>query len=102
MPPLTRAALQLVGTRASGVVLRSAGPTCVLPPTRRARILARHPGEDTMAGPVEGPKDATPITRAQNRALLDALPFGDTQDFEDARRGFLGSLPEVEITNDQG
>ncbi len=55
-----------------------------------------------MADPVEGPKDATPVTRAQNRAVLDALPFGDTQDFEDARRGFLGTLPEVEITNDQG
>jgi alkyl sulfatase BDS1-like metallo-beta-lactamase superfamily hydrolase len=34
--------------------------------------------------------------------VLDLLPFGDTQDFEDARRGFLGTLPEVEITNDQG
>jgi len=32
--------------------------------------------------------DATPITIAQNRAVLDALPFGDTQDFDDARRGF--------------
>src|SRR5436309_5795049 len=55
-----------------------------------------------MAGPVEGPKDATPVTRAQNVAVLDALPFGDAQDFEDARRGFLGSLPEVEIKNDKG
>jgi len=48
------------------------------------------------------PKDATPITRALNQADLHALPFGDTQDFEDARRGFLGTLPEVEIKNDQG
>jgi linear primary-alkylsulfatase len=55
-----------------------------------------------MANPPQGPKDATPITRAHNRAVLDALPFGDTRDFEDARRGFLGSLPEVEIKNDQG
>src|SRR5882724_1141232 len=55
-----------------------------------------------MAAPVEAPKDATSITRAQNRAVLDALPFGDTQDFEDARRGFLGTLPEVEVKNDQG
>jgi alkyl sulfatase BDS1-like metallo-beta-lactamase superfamily hydrolase len=47
-------------------------------------------------------KDATPFTLAQNRAVLDDLPFEDTQDFEDARRGFLGSLPEVEITNAQG
>lgn len=55
-----------------------------------------------MAASAEGPKGATPITEAQNRAVRDALPFGDTQDFEDARRGFLGSLPEVEIKNEQG
>jgi alkyl sulfatase BDS1-like metallo-beta-lactamase superfamily hydrolase len=47
-------------------------------------------------------KDATPITRALNRSVLDTLPFADTQDFEDARRGFLGSLPEVEIKNEHG
>jgi linear primary-alkylsulfatase len=50
----------------------------------------------------EDPKGATPTTQAQNRAVLDALPFGDTQDFDDARRGFLGTLPDVEITNDKG
>jgi alkyl sulfatase BDS1-like metallo-beta-lactamase superfamily hydrolase len=55
-----------------------------------------------MAEPAENPKDATPTTQAQNRAVLDALPFGDTLDFEDARRGFLGTLPDVEIKNDKG
>ncbi len=55
-----------------------------------------------MAAFAEGQKDATPITQAHNRAVLDALPFGDTRDFEDARRGFLGTLPEVEIKNDRG
>ncbi len=55
-----------------------------------------------MTAPRGGPKDATPITRAHNRAVLDALPFGDTQDFEDAQRGFLGTLPEVEIRNAEG
>ena len=55
-----------------------------------------------MSASAEGPKDATPITRALNGAVLDALPFADTQDFEDARRGFLGTLPEVEITNAEG
>jgi alkyl sulfatase BDS1-like metallo-beta-lactamase superfamily hydrolase len=56
-----------------------------------------------MAAPsAQDPKGATPTTHAQNRAVLDTLPFGDTQDFEDARRGFLGSLPEVEIKNDKG
>jgi alkyl sulfatase BDS1-like metallo-beta-lactamase superfamily hydrolase len=55
-----------------------------------------------MATPVPHPKDASPITTALNRAVLDALPFADTQDFDDARRGFLATLPEVEIKNDQG
>jgi alkyl sulfatase BDS1-like metallo-beta-lactamase superfamily hydrolase len=55
-----------------------------------------------MAGAAPEPKDATPTTRALNRAVLDALPFADTQDFEDARRGFIGTLPEVEIRNDAG
>jgi linear primary-alkylsulfatase len=55
-----------------------------------------------MAASAQGPKDATPITQAKQRAVLDALPFGDTQDFDDARRGFLGTLPEVEIQNETG
>ncbi len=55
-----------------------------------------------MVAPVEGPQAATPITDAYNRAVLETLPFEDTQDFEDARRGFLGTLPEVEIKNSQG
>src|SRR5262245_8298982 len=50
----------------------------------------------------QGPHDATPITRALNGAVLDALPFGDRQDFEDAARGFIGSLPEAEIATAQG
>ncbi|PWU25676.1 MAG: hypothetical protein C5B48_00090, partial [Candidatus Rokuibacteriota bacterium] len=55
-----------------------------------------------MSASIDARKDATPLTQAHNRAVLDTLPFGDTQDFEDARRGFLGTLPEVEIKNDQG
>src|SRR5262247_1521626 len=41
-------------------------------------------------------KDATALTHALNRAVLGTLPF------DDARRGFIGSLPEVEITNATG
>ena len=48
------------------------------------------------------PNDASAVTRASNRAVLDALPFADAQDFEDARRGFVATLPEVVITNAQG
>jgi hypothetical protein len=51
----------------------------------------------------QGPQDATSFTRAANRGVLDALPFADLQDFEDAQRGgFIATLPEVEITNAQG
>ena len=55
-----------------------------------------------MTTPADGPQDATAITRALNRAVLDTLPFADTQDFDDARRGFVASLPEIEIKNAQG
>jgi alkyl sulfatase BDS1-like metallo-beta-lactamase superfamily hydrolase len=45
-----------------------------------------------------GRKDATPTTAAHNRAIRDALPFADATDFEDAQRGFVGTLPEIEFT----
>ena len=55
-----------------------------------------------MPASPQDPKDATALTHALNRAVLGTLPFAQTQDFEDARRGFIGSLPEVEITNETG
>ena len=50
----------------------------------------------------DGPQDATPVPRARQRAALETLPFDDTRDFEDAARGFVATLPEVEIKNAQG
>jgi len=55
-----------------------------------------------MSADEQGHKDATPHTCAHNRSMLDALPFGDTQDFEDAARGLIGTLPEVTIRNAEG
>src|SRR5262245_55562404 len=52
--------------------------------------------------PAPGPKNAEPLTAALNRTVLESLPFADTQDFADARRGLLAALPELEIKNDQG
>ena len=37
-----------------------------------------------------------PIAQA-NEAALQALPFADAQDFEDARRGFLGTIDPMRI-----
>jgi alkyl sulfatase BDS1-like metallo-beta-lactamase superfamily hydrolase len=38
-------------------------------------------------------KDAEPATRAANAALERTLPFGDRSDFDDARRGLVGTIP---------
>jgi len=46
--------------------------------------------------------DPTPSIRSANRALTDALPFGDTADVEDAERGFLGTLDDPAIRNAAG
>jgi alkyl sulfatase BDS1-like metallo-beta-lactamase superfamily hydrolase len=48
------------------------------------------------------PREATPSVIAQQAAMLDALPFSDTADFDDASRGFLGTLENAAITNAQG
>ncbi len=39
-------------------------------------------------------KDAEPASRAVNDAFLKTLPFSDRTDFEDARRGFIATLPD--------
>lgn len=38
--------------------------------------------------------DATEATKAANRELLDQLPFGDRQDFDDAAQGLIAELPD--------
>jgi alkyl sulfatase BDS1-like metallo-beta-lactamase superfamily hydrolase len=52
--------------------------------------------------PKETPKDASRAVIAQHEAVLGALPFGDTTDFDDAARGFLGSIDNAKITSAQG
>jgi alkyl sulfatase BDS1-like metallo-beta-lactamase superfamily hydrolase len=42
-------------------------------------------------------KPATAATKAANAKMLAALPFGDKQDFEDARRGFITTLIAAEV-----
>lgn len=46
-------------------------------------------------------KDATEATRAANDALLTQLPFDDTSDFDDAKRGLIAPLP-TEMIEGQG
>lgn len=45
------------------------------------------------------PKAATAATAAANAQVYDELPFGDTRSYDDARRGFIGTLdPPVALT----
>lgn len=39
-------------------------------------------------------KDAEPASRAVNDTFLKTLPFSDRADFEDAKRGFIATLPD--------
>lgn len=51
----------------------------------------------------EQPKPATEATKKANSAVLEALPFGDKQDFEDAQRGLIAPLPDGGVVkNDKG
>src|SRR6266851_764578 len=50
----------------------------------------------------ETPKDASASVVARHAATLTALPFSDVRDFDDAARGFLGSVENARIANPQG
>jgi len=44
------------------------------------------------------PKLASAPVIAQHEATLRTLPFSDTRDFDEAARGFLGTIPDAKIT----
>src|SRR4030081_1354512 len=56
----------------------------------------------TQTGTSEAPKEASVSVVAQHAATLRALPFSDTRDFDEASRGFLGTLENARIANTQG
>src|ERR1700675_2195944 len=56
----------------------------------------------TQPGNSEAPKQASTSVVAQHAATLKALPFSDNSDFDDASRGFLGTLENARITSAQG
>ena len=56
----------------------------------------------THIAPGDAPKDASASVITQHEATLKALPFSDTRDFEDAARGFLGTIEDARIVSPQG
>jgi len=47
------------------------------------------------AQPPAAPRAAEPSVRASNRAVRSELPFADRQDFDDAMRGFVATVPNA-------
>ncbi len=52
--------------------------------------------------PQERPKDASHPVIAQHQAMLAALPFSDVRDFEEAARGFLGTIEHAKVMHPSG
>lgn len=48
------------------------------------------------------PKPPSDFTKAANRRVLDALPFNDRTDFEDAQRGFIAGVPDNAVKDANG
>ena len=51
---------------------------------------------------MEAFKDAEAATRAANAALAERLPKDTGQDFEDAGRGFIGTIPDAKVMGADG
>src|SRR5580765_9015039 len=56
----------------------------------------------TQQNNVDSPKDAAASVVKEHTATRAALPFDDTRDFDDAARGFLGTLKNARIVSDSG
>jgi alkyl sulfatase BDS1-like metallo-beta-lactamase superfamily hydrolase len=48
------------------------------------------------------PKDASASVIALQAAMREALPFSDIRDFDEASRGFLGTIDHAQIMSEQG
>ena len=59
------------------------------------------PASTPSFGPA-GAQPATAATRACQHAARLTLPLGDTQSFDDARRGFIADIPALPITRANG
>jgi alkyl sulfatase BDS1-like metallo-beta-lactamase superfamily hydrolase len=83
------------------VALRVALLVLSLAPACR-REEAPRPEPVPAAPDAQGHTAPTPATLAANAAVAAALPLADPQDFDDARRGFVASDPELAIAGPDG
>lgn len=68
-----------------------------------ARVLHNLLGKLTPTPPtIPTPAPAEPATAARNAQVSQQLPFADRQDYDDAQRGFIATLPDMTIKTPQG
>jgi alkyl sulfatase BDS1-like metallo-beta-lactamase superfamily hydrolase len=66
-------------------------------------LLYKSTGKPEHAeGNTNAANTATPLTAAFNRGLLSKLPFADIRDFDNASRGFIGTIEDGIIRKDDG
>lgn len=81
--------------------------TSLLPVSLWVASAIAAPGNTDAAAPadtatVTSPADATDATKQANKAIQDFLPFSNTQDFTDAKQGFIADLPSPIIKGASG
>src|SRR3954462_3709131 len=54
------------------------------------------------ASHLDAAREADPATRLANAAYAAALPFGDTRDFEAAKRGLIAPVPDGMVRTERG
>ncbi|CAN5901427.1 alkyl sulfatase dimerization domain-containing protein [soil metagenome] len=75
------------------LALRHAGPLALN--LLLAAAFTAHGAADAQPA---SPKEAQAATVAANAALQQSLPFANREDFEDARRGFVATIPEATVS----
>jgi linear primary-alkylsulfatase len=73
-----------------------------IPSSLTGLIAATLLGACATTPPDLATKSATPATAAAQRQAAEGLPFSNRQDFEDARRGFIGTTPGAEVKTADG
>jgi alkyl sulfatase BDS1-like metallo-beta-lactamase superfamily hydrolase len=77
---------------------------CLLGRVFRGALLAVMTFGVVAAHPAAGqePKPAEPAVSAANHAVLSQLPFANRDDYQDAARGFIATIPEALVTGSSG
>ncbi len=59
-------------------------------------------GSSDQVADEHGFTPATSYTKQHQHSVLESLPFEDTEDFSQSKRGFIGSIPGLQVKNAQG